>query len=121
MKWGARGPVPRAPCLSDASTGNEVNSTHSPLDSIMDLSRFLNGGVKHEGAFDDLAQSIGAPPSSTDLYASVMHKSLRYLFHLCWCYILLLRRSLTALSVLKWQHSVPCLLQLCHFTWGIDL
>ncbi|CAK0785146.1 hypothetical protein CVIRNUC_008352 [Coccomyxa viridis] len=25
----------------------------------MDLSRFLSGGVKHEGAFDDLAQSIG--------------------------------------------------------------
>ena len=52
--WGARKPIRRAPYVSNASTKNGVNGTHSVSDAIMDLSRFISGGVKHKGVFNDL-------------------------------------------------------------------
>jgi len=36
-----------------------MDSAHSLSDTIMDLSRFISGGVKHKGICNDLAQSIG--------------------------------------------------------------
>ena len=47
-----------------------MDSAHSLSDTIMDLSRFISGGVKHKGICDDLAQSIGAPLKSTKLVIS---------------------------------------------------